>query len=49
MHLVGLDVPVMEQLYKLCSINLCPNTAGQVGLAHNTYVMMYSKLHQFVK
>lgn len=30
MHLVGLDVPVMEQLYKLCSINLCPNTAGQV-------------------
>jgi alanine transaminase len=30
MELVGLDIAVKQQIYKLASISLCPNIAGQV-------------------
>ncbi len=30
MELVGFDEAVKEQLYKLASIGLCPNSVGQV-------------------
>lgn len=30
MNLVGMDQQVMDQIYKHFSVNLCPNTPGQV-------------------
>ena len=31
MEMMNFDHDVMEQLYKLRSVKLCPNTCGQVG------------------
>ena len=30
MHIRGMDVDVMKQIYKNISVSLCPNTPGQV-------------------
>ena len=32
MHIRGMDPDVMKQIYKNVSVNLCPNTPGQVRL-----------------
>ena len=31
MHIRGMDTEVMQQIYKNVSVNLCPNTPGQVS------------------
>ena len=43
MQIVGLDDQVVEQIYKLLTVNLCPNTPGQVIILYFTYMHVATK------